>query len=1123
MLIDTSAQLPRWSERQTRRNTFLLGVSVLVVMLLLISALAADRLRVGNRGQLEQIDQLQLRLSEVFGQLRDMQIAQRDYLDDGSPGALARYDRASAAYAPSLAQLNRDTDQIRDRIPELAQEIQGFEQAASEWRDSSQRLIEEQQAQALAPAAVQQRLDQSEQSFERIGEFYSKALPYIEADRETLRTGHRRLVNTSLALLVLVTGATFATLMYGISLVRRIGLLASAQQLRQERQTAYTEVISALNGPTQYGPLLTQALPLVIETAGAQAGVVYSYADGMLVPSAAVGVDKDTLPPLRPNEGLPGRALHQERTIGVADLPADTPYRIHTGVGVGAPRSLATLPLRYGKQLLGVLVVASVNRMSDADVQFLNLTASQLAIAISNVRAFEETQHIADQLSENNTYLGRLLEESDTLQDIGRELVVQSDLQTLLNLVCREARRLLRGDYAAVATMIDTSGSTRWSAIDGATSTNFRDTVFAPHKGMAGRVIDRAGPVVVHHFGQNPEFPVEEFPIHVAEGMRSALGVPLFRKETPVGGLIVGYRSDHEITDAEIELATALASYASIAIENARLLSELQQERDLAELRAQELTEKNKEVERANKLKSEFVANMSHELRTPLNSILALSQILLDRLDGELNEEQDKQVRIIERNGQNLLRLINDILDLSKIEAGRIDLVPSSFKLADVISSVRSTISPLVVDKGLQLQVEMPPDLPVCYTDENKLKQILLNLLSNAAKFTERGGITIRVTRDRLVTGAHNGDPQRSWMTIEVQDTGIGIAPEHQATVWEEFRQIDGSLSRQYEGTGLGLAIVRRLVHLLGGEIELTSALGQGSTFRLSLPTHLSDKPASQPAAAQSKPARLSEERYRSTEKPLVLVVDDDVEVIYILEKYLRDDGYQIETAQTGEEAITKARALHPFAMTLDVMLPGRDGWEVIQELKSDPQTSDIQIIMLSMLDNRQLGYSLGATDYLVKPVSRNDLLRRLNQLRQERPLHTVVVVDDDPIESRVLATALGDESLNVTTFMSGPPALEWLAGNTPDLITLDLMMPGMDGFEVLDAIRRQDHLRDVPVLIITAKDIFPEDRERLNGRISAIIQKGPRQREELLLEVRETLNRRRLMASAGEEQSASL
>ena len=1120
MLINTSAQLPRWSDRQTRRNTFLLGLSALVVMLLLIGALAVDRLRVNNREQFEQVDLVQVHLNEAFGLLGEMRIAEQSYVLAGAERSVVMYDQATGAYPSLIANLSREAAAIGSRVPEFAQELQAFEDAASAWQDFARRAIDQRRSQNLTAAQELQVVAESNRLFDEIRSRYKRAIPYIDSHRESLRAGHRRLVNTSLVLLVFVTGSTFATLMYGISLVRRIGLLASVQQQRQERQSVYTDVISALNGPTHYQPLLTQALPLLLESVGAQVGVVYSYSNGMLAPSVAVGVDKDMLPSLRPNEGLPGRSLQQERTIVVGDLPPDTPYRIHTGVGVSAPRSLATVPLRYGKQILGVLAVASVQRISDADIQLLNLTASQLAIAISNVRAFEEAQHIADQLAENNDYLARLLEASDTLQDIGRELVVQSDLQTLLDLVCREARRLLRGDYAAVATIVDATGATRWAAADGAASSATRQMILPPHTGTAGRVIDRAGPLVIQHFGENPEFPIEEFPAHAAEGMKSALNVPLFRKETPIGALIVGYRTDHEITDAEIELATAIASYASIAIENARLVSELQWERDLAEQRAQELAEKNKEVERANRLKSEFVANMSHELRTPLNSILALSQILLDRLDGDLNEEQDKQVRIIERNGQNLLRLINDILDLSKIEAGRIDLVPSQFKLADVINAVRSTIAPLVADKGLQLQVELAPDLPVCYTDENKLKQILLNLLSNAAKFTERGGITVRVQHGQLVTATRNGDPDRAWITIEVQDTGIGIAPEHQATVWEEFRQIDGSLSRHYEGTGLGLAIVRRLVRLLGGEIELHSALGQGSTFRFSLLARFHEQEASaQPSApAQGKTAR-PESRYRPDDKPMVLVVDDDVEVIYILEKYLRDDGYQIETAQTGDDAIAKARQLHPFAMTLDVMLPGRDGWEVIQELKSDPQTSDIQIIMLSMLDNRQLGYSLGATDYLVKPVSRNDLLRRLGQLREGRVLRDVVVVDDDPIESRVLSTALSDEGLKVTAFTGGPPALEWLATHTPDLITLDLMMPGMDGFEVLDALRRQQHLKDVPVLVITAKDIFPEDRTRLNGRISAIIQKGPRQREELLLEVRETLNRRRLIMSAGDEQ----
>ncbi len=1107
MLIDTTVPTSSWSSRHTRRNTVWLGAAAFVVMLLLVASLAVDRLRVANRMQLEEVDALQFAVDDAFGFLLDIESAQRGYLLTGDEALLEPFNRGIRRYPDVLVGARRAAAVVGGEAPQL---LQAFEVDAQQWLEQVSGSVSQRQPGAVDGSTPEQALVGG-QLFETLRLREAEISAFAQTRRSGLQTSNRRLINTGLALLVLGTSATLATLLYGISLVWRIGQLASSQQTRQDRQAAYAEVVSALNGPTQLQPLLSQSLPVLLKSVGGQAGAVYGYDNNLLTPIFAVGLDKDQLPPVRPNEGLPGQAILQERTIVVGDLPPDTPYRIHTGIGVAAPRSVANVPLRYGRQLLGVLVVASVQPLTESDIEQLGLTASQLATAMSIVRAFEETQHIADQLADNNAYLARLLESSDTLQDIGRELVIQSDLQTLLNLVCREARRLLRADYAAVATISDPLGSTRWAAIDGATSDAFRDTVFPPHRGTAGRVIATAGPIVIENFGQNPKFPVDEFPVHVAEGMRSSLGVPLFRKETPVGALLVGYRSDHQIVDAETELATAIASYASIAIENARLVTELQSERDLAEQRARELTRKNKEVERANRLKSEFVANMSHELRTPLNSILALSQILLDRLDGELNEEQDKQVRIIERNGQNLLRLINDILDLSKIEAGRIDLVAAPFKLPDVVNSVRGTVAPLLANKNLQFEVDIAPDVPQCNTDENKLKQVLLNLCSNAVKFTEQGRIAIRA-RTGIGLRSFSGDERLGpWITVEVQDTGIGIAPEDQPTVWEEFRQIDGSLSRNYEGTGLGLAIVRRLVRLLGGEIELESALGAGSTFRFTFPARLPAGPQTlhrAPALVKPEPA-VVEDRVRAEDRPLVLIVDDDVEVIYILEKYLRDDGYAIESARTGDEAIAKARALRPFAMTLDVMLPGRDGWEVIQTLKSDPQTSDIQIIMLSMLDNRQLGYSLGATDYLVKPVSRTSLLQRLSQLRNGKPLRTAVVVDDDPIQLRVVETALTDEGLDVQTFNNGHAALEWLAGHTPDLLTLDLMMPGMDGFEVLDSVRSLAQLKDVPVLIITAKDILAEDRARLNGRIAAIIQKGPRHREELLQEVQHTLRRR--------------
>ena len=934
------------------------------------------------------------------------------------------------------------------------------------------------------------------------------------------------------AILKLVPGAilfgllgliTFLALFYCIWLVRRIGIFAGRLQVRQDRQQAYTRVISALNGSTQLASLVDKALPLILESVDCQAGVLYTYAEGEFTVAGSVGLDPGDLRPLREGEGLPGAAIQQGRVIAVTDLPPDTPYRIQTGIGSGAPRSIINLPLRFGTDVLGVLTVASVRVLESSEIQQLTLEASQLATALRNVRSFEETERQREELRESNAHLAWLLDKSDTLQEMGRELAAQRDLASVLQLVCRGARRLLRADFTAVATVVDGEGTTRWDAVDGATTGAFRDAIFPPHQGMAGRVLDRQTPVVLEDFGENPEFPVEEFAVQASEGMKASLGVPLFRKEKPVGALIVSFRHSHSISAAEIDLASALAAYASVAIDTARLLNELSSERDIVAQRAIELQEKNDEVERANRLKSEFVANMSHELRTPLNSILALSQILLDRLDGDLNAEQAKQVEIIERNAQNLLRLINDILDLSKIEAGKLELVTSEFEVKELIQSVRATVAPLIAEKRLALHIEIAPDLPRLHTDESKLRQVLLNLLSNAVKFTERGSVTLRVRKGRLVGEDSPATAADDFITFQVVDTGIGIAPEDQAAIWQEFRQLDGSLARRYEGTGLGLAIVRRLVTMLGGSIGLESQAGKGSTFTCAIPAKL-------PAGLRvfedgrrsiAQPPRLfpdktasgaitSEQRPTAGDKPLVLVVDDDPEVIYILERYLRDEGFDIAVAQSGEAAIEMARLLHPFAMTLDVMLPGRDGWEVIQELKDDPQTADIPIIMLTILDNRELGYSLGAAEYLVKPVSRVDLLERLARLREGAVFRRALIIEDDPLEQRVIALALRDAGLDTTAFASGVEALHWLDEHRPDLITLDLMMPGMDGFEVLDEIKHRPKLRQVPVLIITAKDIMPEERARLNSSIAAVINKGPAQRDDLLREVREQLQRRR-------------
>lgn len=1084
-----------------------LGLAVLLVMVLLGGAFAMDRVRIANRVRLQRVYAAQAEAADLFGLLRDMETGQRAYLPTGNTLFLQPYTTAVQAY-PGLAAEFRATVRSVD-VPGADQDLAAFETAANTWRASTDATLAQRAVAPLDAQTLQTVLLGGKQRFDDVRSRYAALSTTLETQRQALSLLQDRYYTMSLVLLVMTAGTTLATLGYGIALLRRVQFLAGALQGRQDRQEAYTQVISALNGPQQLAPLLESVLPQLADSIGAHAAVVYVLQGEQLIPAQVAGFNSAALPSLRTGEGLPGRALREDRLLLLQQDAANTALPIATGLGSAPPHSVAYVPLRYGQQRLGVLLLASLQPFTAPDLQQLKLTASQLATAISTVHAFESTQQLAGELAQQNERLAQSLETSETLQDIGRELVVESDLQTVLTMVCSEARRLLRADYTAVATLADAHGSTRWVAVDGVRSERWHEYVSPPHQGTAGRAIDTGAPVVIDtlHDGM---LPPEEIPVHMDEGMRAVAGVPLFRGETPIGALIVGYRRAHAITAGETALAQSLASYASIAIENARLLNELQRERDVAEQRACEVTAKNQEVERANRLKSEFLANMSHELRTPLNSILALSQILGDRLDGDLTVEQAKQVEIIERNGHNLLRLINDILDLSKIEAGRVELNVTLVSVGELVGAVRSTVAPLAAKKGLVLRTGVAADVPLFRTDETKLKQVLLNLLSNAIKFTEQGSVTVRVSHGRPQDDP--ADAPSQWLTFEVQDTGVGIAPADQATVWEEFRQIDGSLSRRYEGTGLGLAIVRRLVHLLGGDIGLDSLPNQGSTFRFSLPLTLSAQPT---APAPGPPAPRVERTDTPVHqqilvpptKPLVLVVDDDIEVIYILEKYLRDEGYQIEVAQTGDDAIRKAQQLHPFAITLDVALPGRDGWDVIDTLKSDPTTSAIPIIVISMLDNRQFGYQLGATDYLVKPVNRADLLQRLEQVRKHATaLDMALVVDDDPVQQDVVARTLRDAGIQVHTCSNGAGALQWLDEHTPDLLTLDLMMPGMDGFDVLEAVHARPHLHDVPVLVITAKDIDGADRQRLNGRIAAIIHKGPQQRDALLRELAERL-----------------
>lgn len=533
---------------------------------------------------------------------------------------------------------------------------------------------------------------------------------------------------------------------------------------------------------------------------------------------------------------------------------------------------------------------------------------------------------------------------------------------------------------------------------------------------------------------------------------------------------------------------------------------EFEQRNQELEKAYRQIDEVKKGVMEANRLKSEFLSNMSHELRTPLNSILALSSILLARMDGELTEEQDKQIKIIEKSGKNLLRLINDILDISKIEAGRMDLICSEYEMDAFLSGIEMTIRPMLREAGLDFTIEKEPDIDVHSTDENKLKQILLNLLSNAIKFTPKGSIVLRVGHTKF----------HDVLEFAVIDTGIGIDNGNFDTIFDPFRQIDGSTTRKYGGTGLGLAITKKLVELLGGRIWVESEIGRGSAFHFILPAQR--RGATQPSE-QDIEAMVSEARHLHVEaepveepftpdpmKKKILVVEDDDEAIYIFRKYLEGDAFQVLIAKDGETGVQKAEQFQPDVITLDIMMPRKDGWEVLQALKKNPATKNIPIAIVSMLDNRKLGFSLGASDYIVKPISQDMFLKRLHKLSEERGLKKILIVDDDLSQAELVEEILESDDFVSEVATSGEMAIQLARKKSYDLVILDLLMPQTDGFAVLKSLQNDRSTDKTPVLVLTGKLLTHEDQQRLSGERYHVFQKTMFSREKLLEEIHRIL-----------------
>jgi signal transduction histidine kinase/CheY-like chemotaxis protein len=542
------------------------------------------------------------------------------------------------------------------------------------------------------------------------------------------------------------------------------------------------------------------------------------------------------------------------------------------------------------------------------------------------------------------------------------------------------------------------------------------------------------------------------------------VAVPMLREGRIVGALVVRRLTPGHLPDEISDLLESFASQSALALINAQLFRRLEQQSAALAV--------------ANQHKSEFLMQMSHELRSPLNSIIGFSRVLLDRLYGELNERQDAYVRDIWNSGEDLLQLVKDILDLSTIEAGQMDLNRSRFVVRDSLEHCLAMVRERALKQRIHLSLEVGPEVGLIYADRLRFRQVVWNLLDNAVKFTPEGGrVDVR------------GSIQGQDLVVTVTDTGVGVAAADRQRIFDSFQR--GTLPFGHaEGTGLGLGLCKRIVELHEGRVWLESEVGRGSTFGFVLPAGSDELALTSHPQAWTDAGLAAEPTAGSG--PTVVVVEDDRRSFDVLRAYLEAEGVRVVRARDGAEGLDTVRRLSPAGVILDILLPGIDGWDVLAQLKADPRTAQIPVIVVSMLDERGRGFTLGASEYLVKPVDKEQLLAAIHRAAAKPGRkQTVVAIDDDPRAIALARANLEPGGWTVLGATSGREGLALIRERRPSVVLLDLLMPGMDGFEVVEALRAEPGTETIPVVILTSKSMTAQDKERLQGRITYVARKA--------------------------------